>query len=262
MPTITNSLTGLRNSVADLRQQLETHRLYREIKTAAHMRLFLESHVFAVWDFMSLLKSLQNSLTSTSVPWIPSPFPDSRRLINEIVLGEESDEYQGAYLSHFELYLVAMQNAGADTGPVHRFLWAIQLGSPVAHALDAAGVPFESQRFVAHTFETIEQGKPHVIASAFTFGREDLIPAMFSELVTKLKSEFPGLAMFDYYLRRHIEVDGESHGPMALRMVEDLCGDSEQRWLEAGEAAKQALEARLLLWDSIVDRIAAVRASR
>jgi hypothetical protein len=61
--------------------------------------------------------------------------------------------------------------------------------------------------------------------------------------------------MFVWYLERHIEVDGEEHGPMALRMVASLCGEEPKRWQEAAEAAESALQARLDLWDGILQSI-------
>jgi hypothetical protein len=125
----------------------------------------------------------------------------------------------------------------------------------LAEALSGSDVPAEAQVFIASKFDTIRLDKPHITAAAFTFGREDLIPTMFREIVRDLRDGFEGLAVFEYYLERHIEVDGESHGPMALRMLEELCADDDNRWAEATNAAKNALEARLRMWDAIVDRL-------
>jgi DUF3050 family protein len=255
MLTTTNRLTRLRDHTIAIRQQLERHALYREIKTVADLRMFMQVHVFAVWDFMSLLKALQRRLTSVSVPWVPSPYPNSCWLVNEIVLCEESDTHGNGHLSHFEIYLEAMREAGADTAPIQELMRKLQHGTALSEALSSSDVPQEAQEFVKSTFDTIRLDKPHITAAAFTFGREDLIPAIFREIVHDLRNRFMGLATFESYLERHIEVDGESHGPMALRMLEELCGEDNNRWVEATEAAQNALEARLRMWDAIVVRL-------
>jgi hypothetical protein len=213
----------------------------------------MESHVFAVWDFMSLLKALQQRLTCVAVPWTPTRWPESRRFLNEIVLGEESDVYQGRASSHFELYLEAMEECGADTAAIRRVLATVNNGKFDAAALDA---PAPAREFVRATFQTIHAGKLHAMAAAFTFGREDVIPDMFRELVRDLNAQQPGrFAKFLWYLERHIEVDGEDHGPLSLRMVADLCGDDPALWEEAGEAAEAAIAARIALWDGIAAQL-------
>ncbi len=215
----------------------------------------MQSHVFAVWDFMSLLKSLQSRLTCTSVPWLPTAYPASRRFINEIVLGEESDEYQGAPISHFELYLQAMRQAGASTAGIEALIAKLP-AHPIDEAIATSNIPAGARAFLESTFTLIAQGRLHRLAAAFTFGREDLIPDMFRALVYDLSAQNNNnLATFIWYLERHIEVDGEDHGPLSLRMVADLCGQDEVRWDEAAEAAASALEARLALWDSILTQI-------
>jgi hypothetical protein len=224
------SLEVLEARIAPLRDRLASHPLYAGIQTARHLQTFMESHVFAVWDFMSLLKCLQRRLTCVEVPWRPTPFPECRRFINEIVLGEESDLFQGRPISHFELYLEAMRESGADTVPILNLLSVAQ---------DVSGLDLR----------TVEAP----VAAAFTFGREDVIPDMFRGLVRDLNAKLGGrFAKFQWYLERHIEVDGEDHGPLALRMIADLCGQNEQLWEEAGQAAETALVARLALWDGIL----------
>ncbi len=217
----------------------------------------METHVFAVWDFMSLLKTLQRCLTCVEVPWLPSLTPESRRLVNEIVLGEESDIYNGRHLSHFELYRLAMKNCGASTAAIDSLVGALRSGNDLVSALNTCGAPSEAISFVSDTFSLIGQNRLHVTAAAFTFGREDLIPEMFKGFVRDLNRELPGsLETFLWYLDRHIEVDGGEHGPMALRMIAELCGDDEQKWAEAQDAAVFALHSRLRLWDGISARIA------
>ena len=238
--------------------RLASHPLYRSFARIEDLQTFMEAHVFAVWDFMSLLKSLQRGLSCVEVPWYPSRTPESRHLVNEIVLGEESDIYNGRHVSHFELYRMAMQHCGASTGAVDRLIADLQRGADLDGALDTCGAPPEAIAFVRDTFSILGRNKLHVTAAAFTFGREDLIPEMFKGFVRDLNRELPGsLETFLWYLDRHIEVDGGEHGPMALRMIAELCGDDERRWAEAEEAAVFALESRLRLWDGIAARIAA-----
>jgi hypothetical protein len=235
------------------RQRMVEHSLYRTIQSLDELRVFMEYHVFAVWDFMSLLKALQRDLTCTTLPWVPKGNPATRRLINDIVLEEETDlDPEGRPTSHFELYLRAMQEFGADTAPVQRLLAALAQGESVPAALAAAQAPAAVQEFVNHTFAVIAAGQPHAVAAAFTFGREDVIPDMFRNLVADLGQRFPGqLSTFTYYLNRHIELDEDHHAPLAHQMVRDLCGTDAQRWQQAAEVAAQGMAARVRLWDGI-----------
>ena len=244
---------SLNAAIAVERLALLEHRLYGQLRTLEHLAAFMEHHVFAVWDFMSLLKALQVRLTCASVPWLPQGNAQVRRLVNEIVLGEESDALpSGRVASHFELYLQAMREAGAATAQVEHFIRLLESGQPVAAALEHAGVPEAVGSFVRHTFEVIERGRPHEIAAAFTYGREDLIPEMFTQLVHGLERQFPGkLAKLRYYLDRHIELDGDEHGEMGRQMVNLLCEQNPRREQEATQAAVEALQARMRLWDGI-----------
>ncbi|SEB74577.1 DUF3050 domain-containing protein [Terriglobus roseus] len=250
-------LHALEEKLKPLYARLATHPLYASFRTIEDLRAFMEAHVFAVWDFMSLLKALQRGLTCVEVPWLPGAMPESRRLVNEIVLGEESDIYQGQHLSHFELYRLAMQQCGASTVAIDRLLFALRDGADMHEAVRGSHAPDEAKHFVGDTFHILGQGKLHAIGAAFTFGREDLIPEMFKSFVRDLNRDVAGqLETFIWYLERHIEVDGEEHGPMALRMIAELCGDDATKWAEAEEAAIFALESRLRLWDGIAARIA------
>jgi len=245
------------------RQRMVAHTLYRRIQSLDDLRVFMAHHVFAVWDFMSLLKALQRDLTCTTLPWVPTGSPATRRLINEIVLEEETDlDPEGQATSHFELYLRAMREAGADTAPAERLLAALAEGASVPAALAAARAPAAVQEFVKQTFAVIAAGQPHAVAAAFTFGREDVIPDMFRHLVADLGQRFPGqLDTFIYYLNRHIELDEDHHAPLAHQMVRDLCGTDPQRWQQAAEVAQQGMVARVAFWDGIQAALAQVPAA-
>jgi hypothetical protein len=253
------SIEAIKQRIASLRDQLARHPLYAAIRTLEHLRIFMESHVFAVWDFMSLLKSLQRALTTVDVPWVPTVHPASCRFINEIVLGEESDDYEGRSWSHFEIYLEAMRRAGANSAAIERTVEAARHCrggnlTPMEEALQIA--PASVRQFVRTTFRIIGEGSVSAQAAAFTFGREDTIPDIFRSLVRDLNLEMGGdLRQFIWYLERHIEVDGGDHGPLSLRMVADLCGDASRLWSEAAQAAEDALRSRLSLWNGILAQL-------
>jgi hypothetical protein len=233
--------------------------LYAEIRDRRALATFMEFHVFAVWDFMSLLKALQRELCCVTLPWLPNARPADSRLINEIVLAEETDEDgRGGYASHFDLYRQAMIEFGADASRIDRFLQTLRDGQSVGRALAIVEVPQPIARFVGHTFRVIDGGDPCRIGSAFTFGREDLLPDLFQKIVDELSEQSSGgLDRFKYYLLRHVELDGGEHGPMAERLIAALCGGDESKWQAAEAAAREALEERLLLWNAIRQAIRA-----
>lgn len=240
--------------IATERQALLEHPLYQKITTITHLQKFMEGHVYAVWDFMSLLKALQQKLTCTTVPWFASPYPQTRYLINEIVLAEESDlALDGQRLSHFEMYIDAMLSAKADVNTMGTFIGHLQVGTALEQALSELMVEQEIKDFLAFTFNVIAQGKPHEIAAAFTFGREDLIPDMFTEILQGFQRNFPetDLSKLIYYFERHIELDGDEHGPMAMQMITELCGSDDQKWQEVVHISKEALQKRYGLWNAI-----------
>ena len=241
-------VAALQSDVDIARQQAINHPLYASMTSVRRVRAFMSVHVFAVWDFMSLLKALQQHLTCVEVPWSPRGDTLCRRLINEIVLGEESDQFDGNVLSHFEMYLAAMDQAGADRAPLERFLDALAATRDVPRALTLAGVPEPAAQFVRSTWRVIDRGEPFELAAVFAFGRESLIPAMFTHV---LEGDHC-MPMLRDYLIRHVEIDEEVHTPLALRMVGTLCGDNPARWAIARRAVLDALAARTRMWDGIV----------
>ena len=250
-------ITRLEDAVSEARERVITHPLYASLDNHQAIVTFMEHHVFAVWDFMSLLKSLQRNLTCVQVPWVPTGPTGSRRLINDIVLVEESDELDGGFISHFELYVKGMTEAGADTSVIDGFIELVRGGTPVLDALSQVEVPAPSKEFAGKTFGFIADAPVHCQAAAFAFGREDLIPDMFQQVVN-VNTEGGRLDTFVDYLARHIEVDGEEHTPMAMQMLADLCGDDETKWQECAVTVNKALDARVQLWSGILAAIKAV----
>lgn len=250
-----NFIESLKAEIEPLKSQLVQHEVYSKITSLEHLHSFMQHHVFAVWDFMSLLKSLQVNLTCVKVPWIPIGNANTRYLINEIVTGEESDiDDAGSRHSHFELYTMAMKQAGCGTEQIDEMLSTIIKGNNVSDAMDICGAPEAVKSFVNHTFDVIGTNKDYLQAAVFTFGREDLIPQMFLSFVNELHAQFPErISIFKYYLERHIEVDGDHHSNLAYQMTESLCGNDAAKWEEATHYIKLALQSRIQLWDAIAE---------
>lgn len=252
-------IAKLQAALSSKRSALLAHPMYAQINSIEDFQCFMEQHIFAVWDFMSLLKALQRALTCVEVPWAPKGSPVTRRFINEIVLGEESDlDSNGKVLSHFEMYLEAMQQIGANTLPIHQLTEWLSYGKTLDEALYQLDIREETRAFVRYTFEIINSGQLHKIAALFTFGREDLIPDMFIEILREMQNQ--GQANIDkllYYLERHIEVDGGDHGPISLKMMEEICGGDLVKWEEATEVSLIALEKRYQLWDGVQAKLQA-----
>lgn len=237
---------------------LLNHPLYKKIQNLEDLRRFLECHVYAVWDFMSLLKALQSKLTSTTTPWLPVGNPEIRYLINEIVLAEETDlTLDGKRQSHYEMYIDAMKDCGANISEIQSFLENVITTRNIFVSIKKSELHPKIKNFLDFTFRVIDEGKPHEIAAAFTFGREDLIPSMFTEILRNFQENFPNaeLQKLIYYFERHIELDVDEHGPMAMQMIEELCNNDELRWQEVEEVSVQALEKRIGLWDAIEEQI-------
>lgn len=248
----------INQSINNQKQQLLQHSLYEKVKTIDDLHCFLENHIYAVWDFMSLLKALQNQLTCITTPWLPVGNPEIRYLINEIVVAEETDlALDGRRQSHFEMYLDAMQQCGANTEMVSDFLNHVKATQNIFVSIKQSELHPNVKAFLDFTFRVIEEGKPHQIAAAFTFGREDLIPSMFTEIIRNFQENFPetNLSKLIYYFERHIELDADEHGPMAMQMISELCGDSEQKWKEVEEVSILALEKRIGLWNAIEEQM-------
>ncbi|WOC40815.1 DUF3050 domain-containing protein [Polaribacter sp. HL-MS24] len=247
----------IENEIAPLRAQLKNHSLYKNLQSLHDVRLFMENHVFAVWDFMSLLKALQIELTTVTTPWVPRKNAVLARFINEITVAEESDfDKDGVVKSHFEMYLDAMREIGADTSKINAFIKQIELEASVENCLEKTSIHTTVKDFVSYTFQIVDSKETHKIASAFTFGREDVIPDMFLKIVAEATSEqHIGFESFTYYLNRHIELDGDEHGPLSLQMVTELCGNDAQKWAEVLEVAKKSLEVRIQLWSGIEEEL-------
>src|ERR1700760_1674355 len=145
--------------LSSLRVALLDHPIYTQVASVADLRRFMEDHVFAVWDFMSLLKRLQQDMTCVTVPWFPADNAKAARLINDIVIGEETDvDPNGSYVSHLDLYLRAMVDVGANTRQFDTFRSMARVGISVETAMVRTGVSSHVQAFVAQTMTLARSG--------------------------------------------------------------------------------------------------------
>ncbi len=252
IPNAERFSSRLETRIRPLRQDLVEHAVYARVDSIERLRRFMSWHVFAVWDFMTLVKRLQRDLTSTTLPWLPPRHPRLARMINEIVLDEESDlGPDGVAVSHFELYLQAMTEVGANTRPIRRFLDGLRGGG--TSDAEIASLPNGVTGFVGETMRAAMHGSLLDAAVCFAYAREDLIPAMFQ----RLRDEWPDAESvaphFVFYLERHIELDGGQHGELARELV-DVCaaaaGGGEQE--AAAVSLERAIRARIGLWDAVV----------
>ncbi len=232
---------------------LENHPVFSAIHNIDDLRSFMSWHVFAVWDFMCLVKRLQRDLTSINTLWIPSKAPLATRLINEIVLGEESDELpNGNCISHFELYLLAMKEVGADTRQIESFIELIRMNTPVSEAMEKVSTNSYIQDFVNNTINTVVNGSMYQVLGSFFYGREHIIPNMFTELLNNWHIDENDAPMFVYYLKRHIELDGDEHGPAAIKIIKNLTKDDQAAMQELSSSAVDAIDSRIILWDGML----------
>ena len=248
----------IEGKIKSLRDKLLNHRLYSNIERIEDLQIFTENHIYAVWDFMSLLKALQIKLTCTKTPWVPNNNSQTAYLINEIVLAEETDVNQlGERKSHYELYIDAMIDIGAKIEFPTKNIDEIASSKNVFASIDNLVLHKNIKEFLRFTFSVIEEGKPHKIAAIFTFGRENLIPNMFNEILREFEKNIKDkdISKLIYYFERHIELDEDEHGPMALEMVSMLAENDEKKWDEIERISIEALEKRILLWDAINDQL-------
>lgn len=239
------------NKINEKRSELENHPLLvtNSIQTIEELRIFMETHVYAVWDFMSLLKDIQHQIVPSGGVWTPTKGNRSElaRMINEIVLCEESDKMpNGGHISHFDMYLMAMKEVGANTLYINLYTDYVARGSDPSCICSNK----IAEKFVKVTFDIIKRG-PHCTAAAFAFGRETVLPDVFTSILNQLNLNKLDAPMFHYYLQRHIEVDGDEHGPMSLQLVDYFIDNDPIKLMEAERAALDAIQARIDFFDAI-----------
>jgi hypothetical protein len=248
----------MENTHIQLKEKLEDHPIFHSLRTLDDLRVFMEHHVYAVWDFMSLLKELQKRICPSGSPWLPNGNSNAVRLVNEIVLEEESDvanpNFNNRYASHFEIYLNSMLEVGASTEGINNFIEVVR-EKGVKYALSSHAIPHSLTKFMRFTFDTIRDGSTHQIAASFAYGRENLVPVMFSRILKNCGVDQQQAPLFHYYLERHAHLDGEQHGPMAEELLASLTNGDVVKEKEADRVAESSIEARIKLWDGVLEAV-------
>jgi DUF3050 family protein len=240
--------------IAILRDQMVNHPVFTEIRDLDCLKTFMEAHVFAVWDFMSLVKRLQRDLTCVALPWLPPQDRRAARLINQIVLGEETDTGpNGEPISHLELYLAAMREIGANVEKFERFRSTLASGIDLSTAFDRAAAPGFVRAFTGYTLTVAREAPLLAVISSFFYGREDVIPHMFASLLDRWGVDAAKAPMFVYYLERHIAIDEGEHGPAAEAILSSAIGGDQLRRAQVLAAARDSIQARIRFWDGLRD---------
>jgi hypothetical protein len=119
-------------------------------------------------------------------------------------------------------------------------------------------VPSHVRDFVGHTMTLVNSATTEEVLAAFFYGREDIIPEMFRRLLRTIynaEHRDDRLRNFIYYIDRHIELDGDSHGPMGRELLEGLVAHSPHGTERALRAACSSIEARIDLWNGTLTKL-------
>ena len=250
-----DNLENNKKKLNDLKQKITTHPLFANKLEREHICKFMESHIFAVWGFMSILKSLQKMITPNNLPWIPNRNTKNGlvNFVNEIILCEESDFIEGiGYISHFEIYLLAMKHIGAETDQLDKLTSKISDKGYSEKYIDDIDASDEVKSFLKHDLDVSINGTLPEIVGAFTLGREKVIPNMFSYILPAIEESSSSHHLITY-LKRHIDIDGDRHGPLSMKLLDVSCNKEQLNLAYA--AAIKSLDLRLLVWDKVFSDI-------
>jgi radical SAM protein with 4Fe4S-binding SPASM domain len=224
------------------REAVVSHGVYAAASSPAVLRAFMESHVFAVWDFLALLRRLRGEISQ----------PASSGYLEEVLRAEESDLWEdGRSASHLDRYLEAMEEVGADTALFRAFQSRLAAGDAPDVALEAVGAPWPVRHFVSDTLSWASNGDLAEVAAVYLYSREDVLPEIYQRLLTVCEGQGEASRLVEY-LERHLARYGEDTASQAKHIMDQITGQDPKVWDRAALAAERALLARKALWDGIL----------
>ncbi|NVJ59807.1 MAG: DUF3050 domain-containing protein [Gammaproteobacteria bacterium] len=237
-----------------LDNSLNNHPLFNCIHFIEDLKVFMEHHIFTVWGYLSLLKAMQCNLTCASAPWIPVGDPSIRRMINELVCREESNELVGG-LSTFEWYLQSMSDCNANTSSINKMIDSLSHGE---HSfLDLSYLSSPLKNYIITIQQIIKNGSLREIAAAFSAEQSVRLPKPFIKATSSLNKQHPKQTKsFHYYIKsyyqeRYVKEDFTKHGTLTLSLLVRLCNNNNNKYRDCLSVIEQILESKLLLWNSI-----------
>jgi hypothetical protein len=233
---------------------LINHPLYNSIKTEEDVRIYMFNQVWCVWDFMTLVKSIQLNIVPSNILWMPPKYPELGAYIYEVLLTEETDKGYNSETnsSHFQTYLKAMYESKVDTSSVAAFIKLLENGFDFGTATEKCGIHDEAKEFISTTFE-FAKSELHISTAVFCLSREGVIPDIFMNLLANV-SLSNNFKIFNWYLNRHIYLDSQSHGPLSIKLFKTIV-DTPKKQDEALHASLKALKARNKFFDYILNSI-------
>lgn len=246
----------LKRKVIEEEKRLLNHPLYENLNTIENIKVFMKNHIFAVWDFLILAKRVQRIVSPTSNFWKPNQDPKLRRFINEIMISEESDDLgDGIFMSHCDMYIKAMREINASTDDFFKFQNKLTAKNFQSYLDFEKSIPLPAYEFLRVTHAHINSRQPHITIASFAYGREHLVPLMFTEMLRHHMDLPKSAPMFYQYLLRHIDVDSNTHGPLSQELLNHAINNDIVRHAEVEAVKLETLMTRHFFYDKILEEI-------
>ena len=119
-------------------------------------------------------------------------------------------------------------------------------------ALVAASASQSIRHFVNRMINTVTNGSLYRVPGSFFHGREPIIPRMSEGLLRERHIDEDEAPVFVYYLKRHIELDGDNHGPAAKTIIKHVTQNRPNELRQLYLAALDAMNDRIGFLDDLI----------